>query len=157
MVSFTLWASGLAAQPPAANYDEAKVPKFELPDPLLTTDGKVVNDAQTWREKRRPELLRLFEQHVYGKTPARRLPLRFQTRSVVDGALDGQAVRKEVTIFFTDRDDGPQMDLLMFLPKQRSRPARLFLGLNFNGNHAVHPDPTIRLSTQWMRAGKGVV
>jgi hypothetical protein len=27
----------------------------------------------------------------------------------------------------------------------------IFVGLNFGGNHAVHPDPSIRLSKRWMR------
>jgi hypothetical protein len=31
-----------------------------------------VIDAQTWRTKRRPEILRLFETHVYGRTPEAR-------------------------------------------------------------------------------------
>jgi hypothetical protein len=31
------------------------------------------------------------------------------------------------------------------------RPSPLFVGLNFHGNHSIHPDPTIALSSQWMR------
>ncbi len=30
-------------------------------------------DAETWRKKRRPEVLALFATHVYGKTPAKSL------------------------------------------------------------------------------------
>jgi len=49
------------------------------------------------------------------------------------------------------------MDLLMYLPAG-GRPAPVFLILNFQGNHAVHPDPGIRLSDRWMRANApGVV
>jgi hypothetical protein len=53
------------------------------------------------------------------------------------------------------------MDLLIYLPKaaeaQPPRPA--FLGLNFQGNHAIHHDPGITISGQWMRGGRdpGVV
>ena len=48
------------AQGDEFNYDESKVPKYTLPDPLVTTDGQRVTDADTWWTKRRPELLSLF-------------------------------------------------------------------------------------------------
>ena len=57
------------AQPSEFNYDESKVPDYTLPDPLLMADGKKVTDAETWRTKRRGELLSLFKQHVYGSMP----------------------------------------------------------------------------------------
>ncbi|NQT88592.1 acetylxylan esterase, partial [bacterium] len=40
-----------------ANYDENKVPKYTLPDPLVLANGDKVTDAKTWAEKRRPEIL----------------------------------------------------------------------------------------------------
>ena len=52
------------------------------------------------------------------------------------------------------------MDLLLYLPKTASASKRVpaFLGLNFEGNHTIHPDPAITLSLRWMRNGnKGVV
>ena len=47
------------AQNKDANYDEAKVPKYTLPDPLILQNGQPVKNAKTWNEKRRPELLNL--------------------------------------------------------------------------------------------------
>ena len=38
------------------NYDETKVPEFELPDPLKLLSGKPVKTARQWKQKRRPEL-----------------------------------------------------------------------------------------------------
>ena len=46
---------------PAANYDEAKVPRYELPDPLTMQDGAPVKSPKDWMEKRRPEVLELFQ------------------------------------------------------------------------------------------------
>jgi len=47
----------LAAPPlPEAIYDEAKVPKYTLPDPLSMQNGERVTTAEAWRAKRRPEL-----------------------------------------------------------------------------------------------------
>src|SRR5207253_2560726 len=42
-------------QPKPENHDESKVPPYSLPDPLVLSNGQKVNDAQAWREKRRPE------------------------------------------------------------------------------------------------------
>jgi hypothetical protein len=146
------------AQPPDANYDEAKVPAYTLPDPLTLASGAKVADAKTWLEKRRPEILKLFEEHVYGRTPDKKLPVRFAVTSTDDNALGGKAIRKEVTASFTDRSDGPQMDILLYFPKAARGPVPMFVGLNFNGNQAVHADPGIKLTKQWMRndAAKGI-
>jgi predicted small secreted protein len=48
-----------------ANYDETLVPDYTLPDPLVTLAGEPVSDAETWRDVRRPEILALFEEHVF--------------------------------------------------------------------------------------------
>jgi hypothetical protein len=64
-------------------------------------------------------------------------------------ALDGAARRVELRVLFGD-GGGPSMDLLLYLPNRRPQPAPLFVGLNFHGNHAIHHDPSITLSSQWM-------
>jgi hypothetical protein len=43
------------------------------------------------------------------------------------------------------------MDLLVYLPNEAARPAPVFLGLNFDGNHALETDPAITLSPGWFR------
>ena len=147
----TLIASGLPAGEPPINYDESKVPKYTLPDPLVTSDGQRVTDAAAWRNRRRPEILALFEKHVYGKMPGRPEQMTFHTRSVARGVLGGKATRKEVTVLFSGKPDGPKMDILMYLPSEATGPAPLFVGLNFGGNHAIHHDPGITLCGSWMR------
>ena len=49
------------AQKFVANYDVSKIPAFELPDPLKRVSGKRVKTAKQWTKKRRPEILRLFQ------------------------------------------------------------------------------------------------
>jgi hypothetical protein len=107
-----------------------------------------------WREKRRPEILRLFQKHVYGRSPGRPSAMSFETFSIDEKALGGKAVRKEVSVFFTASKSGPRMDILLYLPAGATEPVPVFLALNFYGNHAVQTDPGIRLSTQWMRESK---
>jgi hypothetical protein len=41
-----------------------------LPDPVRMLDGSVVDDREDWFSRRRPELLRLFQQYEYGVMPA---------------------------------------------------------------------------------------
>jgi len=143
------------AQRPGVNYDEAKVPEYTLPDPLVMANGDKVTDAQTWYGKRRPEILKLFETHVYGRSPGRPEEMTFDVTSCDDRALGGQATRKEVSVWFTGRKDGPKMDILLYLPNEAKKPVPTFVGLNFYGNHSIHPDPGITLSKQWMRSGRG--
>lgn len=140
------------------NYDESQVPEHTLPDPLVTQSGEPVQDAETWREKRRPEILALFEEHVYGA----RLPapdyLRFQIVEQDANALDGLATRKQVVIHLADERDRPAIELLVYTPNDVQAPVPAFLYISFWGNEAVHPDPAIRVSTRWMREkGEGVV
>lgn len=133
------------------NYDEAKIPPYELPALLTTRDGKSVTTAEMWRQVRRPEILSLFEDHVFGKLPPAVPKLRSRVRSTSDSAVDGKALRREITVYFSDDDNGPQMDLLVYTPKSATGPVPAFLGLNFNGNHAVDPDPAIHVTTSWVR------
>ena len=132
-----------------ANYDEVEVPDYTLPDPLIFEDGTKVESAAMW-ERRRVEILSLFESQVYGKMPGAAAGMHFETRCVNEDALDG--IRKEVRVHFMKDAEEPWMDILIFLPKDADGPVPLFVGLNFGGNHTVHPDPEIALSEQWMRS-----
>src|ERR1700683_4870787 len=73
-----------APKPPAkevagipVNYDEALVGTYKLPDPLVLANGKPVRDAKTWNDKRRPEIVRLFEENQYGRAPGRPAGMSF--------------------------------------------------------------------------------
>jgi len=142
-------------QAAAANYDEAKVPKYRLPDPLKLASGDTVADAKTWREKRRPEILRLFQTHMFGRSPGPPPKLRHEVADVDERALGGKARRKQVTIHFGSAAGDPSMHLLIYLPSAAKGPVPLFLTYNFNGNHTIHADPGIRLATVWPRKAGG--
>lgn len=147
------WALSALAQNPIspAIYDEAKIPAYTLPDPLVCADGTRVNSAAVWETKRRPELVRLFEEQVYGRAPKRPHGLmRFEVTSVVTNALNGQATRKEIAILLNGTPAGPRIELLLYVPNNSLRAVPVFLGLNFNGNHAVTTERDVRLSSCWM-------
>jgi hypothetical protein len=140
------WGTAVFSQ--EVNYDEAGVPAYALPDPLELTSGKPVTDEKVWWDERRPEILRLFENEVYGKTPAAETEVSFTVTSADTSALKGRAIRKEVILYFAADTQGPSMSLLLYLPK-RVKPVPVFLGLNFDGNHTLADDPGISISASW--------
>ncbi len=146
--------SVFAQQSKPANYDEAKVGSLPLPDPLTAADGSKVTDAKTWQAKRRAEVFQLFETHVYGRSPAKPATLVYEVTKTDPQALGGKATRKEVAIYLTGKKDGPRLDLQLWVPNGVKGPVPAFLGCNFNGNHAVHPDPGITLNPRWMRPAR---
>ena len=146
----------VCAQSPAPfvpNYDEAKVGTYTLPDPLTMNDGSKVTTAQQWR-KRRAELLQLFAENVYGRTPTTKSKLRFEEKLRDANALNGLATRRELTVHLTAKADGPKMNLMLYVPNKRTGRVPAFLAMNYGGNHAVHADPKITMATAWMRDNK---
>jgi hypothetical protein len=146
-------ALAASAQHDDANYDEAKVPKYTLPDPLVLQNGQPVNTAKTWNEKRRPELLDLFRTEMYGRRPGKPAHMTFELVAIDKQALGGTAIRKEATVYFAGKKDGPKMDILIYLPAAATKPVPVFLGLNFGPNQTVSADPGIRLRDAWVRDG----
>lgn len=132
------------------NYDESKVPDYELPDPLVCGDGSPVVDADTWMMRRRPEILALFERHVYGCAPEAPPKMSANVTSVAEGVLGGLATRKEVTLRLTGDTSQVDINVLLYLPQSRTGPVPAFLGLNFAGNHTIHVDPGIAVPTSWV-------
>ncbi|WP_437206972.1 glucuronyl esterase domain-containing protein [Planctomicrobium sp. SH664] len=140
------------------NFDEDKVSPYTLPDPLRMEDGTPVTDAGMWHEKRRPEILRLFETHVYGKPPAAPQSIEYRIVEQSDEALNGKAIRKQVEIVLATKPQPITMMLLLYVPK-RPHPVPAFLGLNFWGNQATTTDPAVLMNANWMRDDplKGIV
>lgn len=141
-------AEALKAARAKINYDEAKVPKYTLPDPLLMNDG--VNYAETaeiWGSKRRPEVLELFQKEVYGRMPGVDMKkIKFETLKKVDKALGGKATRKEIRIYFDAPNKTPYLDLLVYIPNNRTGRVPCFLGLNFKGNQSTTDEKDVMVA-----------
>jgi len=152
LIPFLLFSMNAPAD--EANYDEALVPAFTLPEILKFESGEPVATPEDWT-KRRGELLDLFATHVFGVTPdaAKEQRLAASETQRISDFLGGKATLKEVSLVFPDRDDSPVINLLVITPNGKS-PAPIFLGYNFRGNHTIHPDPRITLSESWMRPDK---
>src|SRR6187399_2646232 len=126
---FAFMTISISEAQPKANYDESKAGNYTLPDPLRMENGDPVKDAKEWREKRRPEILHLFETHVYGRSPDKAPNLSFEKTSEDKNALGGTATRREISIYLTKDHSGPRLDLLVYVPNAATRPVPAFLGL----------------------------
>ncbi|MCM8828516.1 MAG: acetylxylan esterase [Candidatus Omnitrophica bacterium] len=133
------------------NYDEIFVPNYTLPELFLCLDGTEIKDADEWMKKRRPEILELFKTHMYGRLPEERPGcFRYEIFDTEKNALGGIAIRKQVKIYFTEKED-PSLDLLIYLPVDRKNPAPIFTLLHFYGNHTVTEEKAIPIRPQWDR------
>jgi hypothetical protein len=82
--------SGNESDPNHANYDESLAnPCPQLPDVLMTKDGKKVTTADMWWKQRRPELIEEFEREVYGRLP-KNIPKVTWTVKITDREIVGR-------------------------------------------------------------------
>lgn len=131
--------------------DEALVPEYTVPSPLLKPDGTKVASAYEWTNSQRRYVLGLFEEYMYGKIPPRPDEMRFEVLDIKDDALDGLAVRKQIRAHFKmSNGKSHHMDILLYLPKNAKGSVPAFLGLNFKGNAAGTFENDIPLSAPYV-------
>lgn len=129
-------------EPSDTNYDEGRVGPLELPDPLRAFDGQHIASVDAWRKVRRPEILRAFAEHVFGRTPDLATQLRVEPLAPDAEVLGGLATRRQIRLRLFEAADAPWIDLLLYLPSRVSGPVPAILGLNY-GNQGVDKDPGI--------------
>jgi hypothetical protein len=130
----------LSAKQPKVNYDEQHVGRVDLPDALAASTGRVRNP--TGWGPRRTEILNLFREHVYGRSPEKPDRLQFETIERNDRAMDGTATLERVAVLSTRQDRSHRFELTVFLPHRRSGSAPVFLLLNIRP--ATNTDPSRR-------------
>jgi hypothetical protein len=164
IILLTIWSSIVYCQNPPSrivagipvNYSEDSVGIYTLPDPLTLLNGRKVIDAKTWYEKRRPEIVKLFEENQFGRSPQAPADMTFKITEKGTPAFDGKAIRRQVTVYFTKDTSSYKMDLLIYLPANISTPAPVFLNVSFSANASSISDPGIKDGFTWGRDGKRV-
>ncbi len=147
-----LAASAARAQQDHTNYDEDKAGGYTLPPLLTTADGKPVRTSREWTSKRRPEILKLFQENMHGRTPTARLKdLQFKVIEQDPHALGGTAFRKQIEVRFAKKPDAPVMHILVYTPAGARGRVPVFEVLHFNGNWAIVDDPGVLLYDTWDR------
>ena len=96
-----LFLTGLPIQAQEANYDETQVGTYTLPDALTTIDGQQVIKKKQWEKKRRPQILKLFQENEYGILPNAKIKAEYRIAEENENALGGKAIRRQVEITFS--------------------------------------------------------
>ena len=139
------------------NYDENLVGSYTLPDLFALSNGKRVADARTWLKKRRPELVKLFEEIQFGKLPPRPRPLKFDVFDKGTPVFNGKAVRKQVTVYLTEeRSPDYKLNLVIYLPANIRKKAPLLLNISFSAPNQVVDDAGLPVGEIWNRENKKV-
>src|SRR5690606_22483262 len=121
------------------NYDEEKVPPYTLPDVLETVNGQRVANKTLWEKARRPEILGLFENEVYGKTPKGYDSIRFITTNENAAAMEGKAHLKEIKILVYNKHKSVDINLVLFTPNDVKGAAPAFLLINNRSSRNTAP------------------
>ena len=101
-----------AANRPQFNFDESRVPRYDLPDVF---GGRSIRTPEDWTS-RRAQILELFREHVYGRSPGPPDAVRFDVVEQNERAMDGAATLKRVSIMSTQSGRQHRFDLTIFLP-----------------------------------------
>jgi (4-O-methyl)-D-glucuronate---lignin esterase len=64
-------------------------------------------------------------------------------------SLDGKAIRRQITIYFTADKKGPKLDLLEYLPATATEPVPLLLTISFVPNSSAVDDPGVKPGEVW--------
>ncbi len=133
------------------NYDESKVPDFELPELLKCENGKVITSTKEWEELRRPELLSMFSHRMYGVTPSQKLDVSYRTVAETMNDLNGKAFSRQVLVTFSNGNLKREMLILLYYPTNVKGKVPVFLTCNYGNesitkNINVLPSPSTRVS-----------
>lgn len=142
----------LWAQKFEPNYDETKIPDFELPPVLDGMTEKATDFELAW-SARRARLIGMFYEQMYGRMPES--PFEVSCEKFESGdSVGGKALRQQFHVTISTLAGEHSFDLLLFTPKNSTGPVPCFLGLSFYGNHTVSVDEQITISTAWNRPSK---
>ncbi|MGI6497050.1 MAG: dienelactone hydrolase family protein [Kiritimatiellia bacterium] len=115
------------------------------PDLFRMQDGTPVRTIEEWESLRRPELLRLFAENVFGVRPVER-PASLAFAPVLPDRvmMEGAAIRKSVRASYAGPGGAGHFDLVAFLPIRESAvPAIVFLCNRPKEEH-IEPDRTVK-------------
>ena len=125
------------------NYDEDKVPSYELPALLVCNDGTPVTTARQWTKKRRPEIMEQFRSLMYGRTPTQKIRVATELVAENPAALGGKATSQQVRFTFSGNGRQVKAMLLVYIPNERKGRVPVIWHYNFQGNPSTTDETDI--------------
>ncbi|HBC38244.1 MAG TPA: acetylxylan esterase, partial [Porphyromonadaceae bacterium] len=125
----------------AQNYDETKAGSYVLPELLKAQNGKEIVSAEDWDRIRRPEILKLFEDNVYGQVPKDFDKIEFKVLEQNYKALNGKATYKQVAVDVIRNKKVITVQVHLFIPNKIKKPVPVFLTINHRGLDTMQASP----------------
>ncbi|WP_373493806.1 alpha/beta hydrolase family protein [Aquiflexum sp.] len=125
LIGITFYSNLLAQE--QFNYNESRVPDLVLPDPFVSTKGEIIKSVNDWESIRRPELIRLFTENVYGPIPRDFDGIHFDVSVDSDHLYKEVALKKNVDIKVTRNGKAQTIKLFVFSPLEGKGPHPVFL------------------------------
>jgi hypothetical protein len=134
--------SGDETAPNHANYDESKAnPYPNLPDALMLNNGTPVTSAEMWWKVRRPQIVDMYEEDVYGRVPEHVPPVTWTVKTVDSERIGFNPVLVKDLVGHVDNSADPavKVDLRMTLVLPANAKGRVPVLIMFG--HAGFPYP----------------
>ena len=115
-------------------YDESRIPHYDLPPLLVNSAGEQVTTAAAWQQTRRPEIMALLSNLIYGSVPLPPSPIQreFTVTATDPEFMDGKATRKDIDIRLSNDNGQLTMHLLLFVPNGAGQPVPTFMMHSFD-------------------------
>jgi len=133
----------------AQNYDENKIPAYELPKLLISQAGTAIESPQHWENQRRVELLNLFREQMYGAVPEFEFQVSY-TRKDLKSDNPDLYTQEEVVMNISNSMESITLRMLLTLPANTNGQVPVFLGLNFKGNQATTTNSGVAVTENYV-------
>jgi lysophospholipase L1-like esterase len=115
----------------AANFDESRVTRYSLPDPLKLNSGKKVTNAELWWKQRRPEIVEEFDREVYGRVPQNMPKVNWEVVNTVNESVGNVPVITKKLLGHVDNSGYPlisvDIQLTLTVPARASGPVPVMM------------------------------
>lgn len=121
------------------NYDESRVPHYQLPAVLESSTGQQINTPEAWRNRRRPEILSLFSNLIYGSIPVPVDPIKSEYFMLRENPvfLNGKGTRKDIIIKLKNSKGEVEMKVMVVVPNEKAIPVPAFMMISFDASSSA--------------------